>query len=283
MAHASSSSPSSSLVYIDLDFENARAAYKRAVSFVSTHSIKYGLSSNILSELGGRELQSVPDLALNDFAWSQANPGPVITRPQRATRLVFALDAESSPLACENFTALCTGSKGVSKNSHLPLHYKGSRIHRYHAGLGIVQGGDIQFGNGSGGESIWGKKFKDDVKGLKLRHDKRGVLSMGNGGKNSNSSQFFVTLLPRGAPVCDKKHVVFGQVVHGFDTLDLMQEFIDAAAGAGTRSGAAAGSAAAADEEEAPPISIVVTECGLWQPSDLQQGYWDENDAFVAF
>jgi cyclophilin family peptidyl-prolyl cis-trans isomerase len=248
------------------------------------NSIKYGLSSNVLSELGGRELQSVPELALNDFAWSQANPGPVITRPQRATRLVFALDTESSPLACENFAALCTGSKGLSKNSHLPLHYKGSRIHRYHAGLGICQGGDIQFGNGSGGESIWGKKFKDDVKGLKGRHDKRGVLSMGNGGKNSNSSQFFITMLSRGAPVCDKKHVVFGQLVHGFDTLDLMQELIDAALAEspGARRTAAA-AAAAADEEEAPPISISVTECGLWQAdSDLAQGYWDENDVFRA-
>lgn len=40
--------------------------------------------------------------------------------------------------------------------------------------------------NGSGGESIWGKKFKDEKDGLKLRHDARGVLSMGNTGKNSN-------------------------------------------------------------------------------------------------
>lgn len=40
--------------------------------------------------------------------------------------------------------------------------------------------------NGSGGESIWGKKFKDEKDGLKLKHDARGVLSMGNTGKNSN-------------------------------------------------------------------------------------------------
>ena len=47
----------------------------------------------------------------------------------------------------------------------------------------------------AGGESIFnGKKFKDDKDGLKLKLDKRGVLAMGNTGKNSNSSQFFITL-----------------------------------------------------------------------------------------
>jgi cyclophilin family peptidyl-prolyl cis-trans isomerase len=46
----------------------------------------------------------------------------------------------------------------------------------------------------SGGESIHGKKFKDDKDGLKLKIDKRGVLAMGNTGKNSNSSQFFISL-----------------------------------------------------------------------------------------
>jgi hypothetical protein len=159
-AAGGSSSSSEKFVYLDLDFQDCRNAYKRAVDFVSANSIKYALSSNVLTELGGREILSVPELFANDFVWSAANPGRVITSPQRATRLIFSLDQVNSPLACENFLALCTGSKGISKNSHLPLSYMNTRIHRYHSGLGIIQGGDIQFGNGSGGESIWGKKFK---------------------------------------------------------------------------------------------------------------------------
>jgi len=62
---------------------------------------------------------------------------------------------------------------------------------------------------GSGGESVFGGKggrFKDDKGGLALQHDAAGVLSMGNSGKNSNTSQFFLTLAP--APQCDGKHVV---------------------------------------------------------------------------
>jgi len=281
------------LVYIDLDFNDSRNAYKRAVDFVSSNSIKYALSSNILTELGGREILSVPELFANDFVWSAANPGRVITSPQRATRLIFSLDPVNSPLACENFLALCTGSKGISKNSHLLLSYLNTRIHRYHGGLGIIQGGDIQFGNGSGGESIWGKKFKDDANGLKLRHNKRGILSMGNGGKNSNTSQFFVTLKDQGAPVCDRKHVVFGKLKYGFDTLDLMHELIDAALADGNLPPAQAG------EDEFPPINIVITGCGEWKPggganttdntggsdsdSDIIQGYYDESGIFRRF
>lgn len=80
----------------------------------------------------------------------------------------------------------------------------------------IVQGGDFVFGNGSGGESIYnGKKFKDERAGLGMKHDKAGVLSMGNSGKNSNTSQFFITLDK--APQCDGKHVVFGEVISGME------------------------------------------------------------------
>ena len=148
------------LVYLDFDFNDSRAAYKRAVDFVEKNSIKYSLSSNVLTELGGREIKSVPELFANDYVWSEANPGRVITKPQEACRLVFRLDTETSPLACENFLALCSGSKGTSKQSGLALSFKNTRIHRYHAGLGIIQGGDIQFGNGTGGESIWGACFQ---------------------------------------------------------------------------------------------------------------------------
>ena len=40
----------------------------------------------------------------------------------------------------------------------------------------FVQGGDFVFGNGSGGESVFGKRsFKDERAGLQLKHDRRGV------------------------------------------------------------------------------------------------------------
>jgi hypothetical protein len=54
-----------------------------------------------------------------------------------------------------------------------------------------LQTGDFTFNNGSGGEAIInnGKKFKDDPKGLLLKHDRKGVVSMGNSGENGITSE----------------------------------------------------------------------------------------------
>ena len=66
--------------YLDLDFDDSRASYKRAVDFVESNSIKYGLSSNVLSELGGREMKSVPELFANDYVWSDDVGGELLTK-----------------------------------------------------------------------------------------------------------------------------------------------------------------------------------------------------------
>ena len=252
-------------VFLDIDIADNRSSYKRTAQFVEASSIKYGLSSNDLNTLGGRERLSLSDLYNNDFVWKEK--GPCLSDPQRCCRMIFELFTDDSPLACENFLTLCTGSKGKSKSSGLELSYKNSKIHRYVPNF-ILQGGDFVFGNGTGGESIYGKKFKDDVKGLKLKHDRRGLLSSGNSGKNSNSFQFFITLAS--APVCDKKHVVFGKMIHGFEVLDLIEQSIRDAEIAGKTNGG----------EEVPPIDIVITHCGEWTDTDFVQGYWAEDDTF---
>jgi len=129
-------------------------------------------------------------------------------------RIVFKLFKDICPKTCENFRCLCTGERGNGHRSGKPLHYKGSPFHRVVRNF-IIQGGDITHGNGKGGDSIYGGSFADE--NLDSAHDEPYLLSMANRGPNTNKSQFFITT--NEAPHLDGKHVVFGRVVSGLDTI----------------------------------------------------------------
>lgn len=146
---------------------------------------------------------------------------------EAAGRIVFELFKDEVPKTAENFRALCTGEKGIGQ-SGLPLHYKGSGFHRIIQEF-MCQGGDFTHHNGRGGESIYGHKFEDEsFAGKAGQHTGAGVLSMANAGPNTNGSQFFICTVP--TSWLNGNHVVFGQVVEGYDVVEKME-------GVGSRSG----------------------------------------------
>ncbi len=118
-------------------------------------------------------------------------------------RMVVELYQEQTPKTVENFVGLA--KKG---------YYNGIIFHRVIPNF-MIQGGDPT-GTGTGGESLWGTDFEDEIV-AELHHDDLGILSMANRGPGTNSSQFFITLAP--TPWLDGKHTVFGRVVEGQDVL----------------------------------------------------------------
>uniref|UniRef100_A0A8C2ICC2 RING-type E3 ubiquitin transferase n=1 Tax=Cyprinus carpio TaxID=7962 RepID=A0A8C2ICC2_CYPCA len=106
----------------------------------------------------------------------------------------------------------------VKKKGYVRLHTnKGDVNVELHCDK--IQGGDPT-GTGTGGESYWGKPFKDEFR-PNLSHTGRGILSMANSGPNTNKSQFFITF--RSCTYLDRKHTVFGRVVGGLETLTAME------------------------------------------------------------
>lgn len=101
-----------------------------------------------------------------------------------------------APKACRNFIQLC-----------MEGYYDGTIFHRVVKGF-IVQGGDPN-GDGTGGESIYGKPFKDEFHS-RLRFARRGLVAMANSDKDDNGSQFFFTMGP--TQELQNKHTIFGKV-----------------------------------------------------------------------
>lgn len=129
-------------------------------------------------------------------------------------RVIIELFADVTPRTAENFRGLCTGEYGIGKTTKKRLSYESCSIFRSAKNF-MIQSGDFQFNNGDGGESIYGGTFNDED--FSRRHTQAGVISMANKGRNSNGSQFFITL--KRAPQLDNKHIAFGQVVEGMDVI----------------------------------------------------------------
>lgn len=131
------------------------------------------------------------------------NDAPVVVIETNVGKIELKLYPNKSPLAVENFLGL------VKKG-----YYNGIIFHRVIKDF-MIQGGDPT-GTGRGGESIWGKEFKNEDT-PNLIFDRPFLLAMANHGRNTNGSQFFITTVP--APHLNGGYTIFGEVISGQDVV----------------------------------------------------------------
>lgn len=164
-----------------------------------------------------------------------ATSGKVVVRTTHGD-IDIELWPKEAPLACRNFVQLA-----------LEGFYDQTPVHRIVKEF-MVQMGDPS-GSGSGGESIWGKPFKDEIHG-RIKFNHRGQVAMANENKpNSNQSQFFITL--GACSWIDRKHTIFGKVTGNTIYNVLRMSEVDC------------------DEKDRPiePMQILSIEV-LWNPFD---------------
>jgi peptidyl-prolyl cis-trans isomerase-like 3 len=121
------------------------------------------------------------------------------------------LFCEDCPESCYNFLTLCAA--GV---------YDGTVFHRSVSGF-ILQGGDPT-GTGKGGSCWKGGMMDNEESALKLKHDRRGIVSLANtpGKACTVGSQFFITYSRQQS--LDGQYPVIGHIIDGLETLKKIED-----------------------------------------------------------
>lgn len=130
--------------------------------------------------------------------------------------LTVDLYTDERPRCSKNFLKLCKMK-----------YYNFSLFHSVQQNL-VAQTGDPT-ATGKGGESVYGMVYGEQARYFdmevapRIKHKKRGLLSMVNNGSGMHGSQFFVTL-GENLDYLDGVHTVFGEVAEGFEVLDKLND-----------------------------------------------------------
>ncbi len=121
--------------------------------------------------------------------------------------ITVELDADLAPKTVTNYMGLAASG-----------YYDNLTFHRVIPGF-MIQGGDPS-GNGTGGQSIFGQMFEDEIDTAKPAYKtgyKAGTIAMANRGPNTNGSQFFI--MDQDYPL-PPNYTIFGHVTKGQEVVN---------------------------------------------------------------
>jgi len=236
-----------SKIFLDFDigsiekYEKEKKAYEIGCEFVLENASIYGWPE--ISNMDEDQIELAKSIYDSNPVWNVKGDIQFKEPKSIRHRMVFELYTSATPKTCKNFTTIIEGTY-VSKKINKPISYKQVPMHRIVKDF-IAQGGDVTRFDGSGGDSIYNGKFNDEKDGLKIPIDQKGLLVMANSGKNTNTSQFFITLNDDASKYkkITGKHVVFGKCIEGMEIIDEINK---------------CGSA-----EGVPTNSVTIGDCGL--------------------
>jgi peptidyl-prolyl cis-trans isomerase A (cyclophilin A) len=128
---------------------------------------------------------------------------------------------EKAPKTVANFIGLAKGTKEwtdpkTGQKVQKPF-YNGTVFHRTMPGF-MIQGGDPMAGVVDGHPEKNGPGYMFENEESDLTFGKPGVLAMANRGRDTNGSQFFVTVAPK--DYLNGNYTIFGQCISGQQVVD---------------------------------------------------------------
>jgi cyclophilin family peptidyl-prolyl cis-trans isomerase len=147
------------------------------------------------------------DAAVSEVKMSELKSTLRATIETKYGKIEIAFFPKDAPKTVRNFVTLAKEK-----------YFDGIIFHRVAKDF-VIQAGDPT-GTGSGGKSIYGPTFADEINPkAQIYKDgyKRGIVAMANRGPNTNSSQFFICLKDAGMP---PSYTIFGKVIKGMEVVD---------------------------------------------------------------
>ena len=180
------------------------------IGLVVLLGIIFFIPSKELKEQDDNKQENIGSKEISIMDYKQVSATKAVIKTDKGD-IELELYPNDAPKTVTNFATLATNG-----------YFDNLTFHRYEPGF-VIQGGDPN-GNGTGGESIYGDKFEDELNsdtGSYKTGYKKGVLAMANSGPNTNGSQFFIILDDN--DTLPMLYTIFGRVTAGMEIVEQLR------------------------------------------------------------